>query len=866
VIAVTPVSRRALWRGPAVDLTIAALLFTMSVAIGAVYVRTVVAAGGRPRFYQEQFAAAVMLACGRGFQNVDRETIPALNEFLLTHTDAFSCANLPDRVPALALAPMQRAFRYQMSLVALTWGAAGIAWSALAPLYGVFFGTTVALAYALFRTGMGRSVAALCAAALAVSTIHLIYLPHLRDYSKAPFVLALVLLLAWLVSQPVRPGRVYAIAAAYGIVLGIGIGFRNDLLMCAPLFVPVLLFFLPGPLRAHLPVKAIALAIAAAAFVIVTRPMLAMYAPGGGGSVQHVTLLGLISPFNDAMGVTDDGLYEWGYDFKDEFVQAEVASYANRVHGRDGFLEMYGLEYDRSAAEYIKTIATTFPADVLVRGYASVIKVLAVPYNTTSLQPPTWVSNPRVIRAYHGRERILRALGILWPFVVGVALIAISWRSVRLALFAMVIVLYLGALPALQFNERHFFHLEFLAWWALGFVLYQTWQRLWRAARSGARAPAGAVAPAHDADQQVTRSSAIGRRLVTVAGLWTAIAALLLGSLWTLRQYQQRQVRLLLERYVAFEKTALDRAATPIGGDRVLVDSPARSESVARSGDRDAVHSEYVVAEFGEGSCDELKLDVTFRYAATEPAFDFSRSIQVRPPLTGDATRVFFPAFFHRPRMNERVKAGYGLKGLELPASAADCLTGLYRVRDVRGVPLLMSLQLPPGWREATLYQTIDGLERRSGAEAQPEVYAFPPDLPVTRKMLTSPVTPLTSADVMAQARNVSTRGDGFQVRGVGGIGGEGRFLYLAETRPRAARIHDLFVAQGTIVRGGISLGLVQAGEWLAQVPVTRPGEFVVVIQTPKDATCSVVLANNLPGPSLWNELTIRRAGWIVNE
>jgi hypothetical protein len=145
-------------------------------------------------------------------------------------------------------------------------------------------------------------------------------------------------------------------------------------------------------------------------------------------------------------------------------------------------------------------------------------------------------------------------------------------------------------------------------------------------------------------------------------------------------------------------------------------------------------------------------------------------------------------------------------------------------------------------------------------------VYAFPPDLPVTRKMLTSPVTPLTSADVMAQARNVSTRGDGFQVRGVGGIGGEGRFLYLAETRPRAARIHDLFVAQGTIVRGGISLGLVQAGEWLAQVPVTRPGEFVVVIQTPKDATCSVVLANNLPGPSLWNELTIRRAGWIVNE
>ena len=40
-------------------------------------------------------------------------------------------------------------------------------------------------------------------------------------------------------------------------------------------------------------------------------------------------------------------------------------------------------------------------------------------------------------------------------------------------------------------------------------------------------------------------------------------------------------------------------------------------------------------------------------------------------------------------------------------------------------------------------------------------------------------------------------------------------------------------------------------------------GDFVVVIKVPGDGDYSVVLANNLPGRSLHNQLTIERIGWV---
>jgi hypothetical protein len=101
-------------------------------------------------------------------------------------------------------------------------------------------------------------------------------------------------------------------------------------------------------------------------------------------------------------------------------------------------------------------------------------------------------------------------------------------------------------------------------------------------------------------------------------------------------------------------------------------------------------------------------------------------------------------------------------------------------------------------------------------------------------------------------------------VAGVGGVGGRGPFLYLAEMKPRVLKKDSYVIAQGLIEKGGLSFGIVRGDEWVAQVPFTHPGPFAVVVKVPEDAEYKVVLANNLIGTSLDNRLVVTRAGVIA--
>src|SRR6267154_1107559 len=114
--------------------------------------------GGRPFFSQTCFEPAVMVACGKGFV-ISQPQPPALQDFLFEKTDRFSCDELPRDLKVGTDGLVQRPWRYLMTSVAVAWMALGISWSGLAPLFGVFYGATAALAYALFRLLAGRIAA-----------------------------------------------------------------------------------------------------------------------------------------------------------------------------------------------------------------------------------------------------------------------------------------------------------------------------------------------------------------------------------------------------------------------------------------------------------------------------------------------------------------------------------------------------------------------------------------------------------------------------------------------------------------------------------------------------------------------------------
>jgi hypothetical protein len=256
-------------------------------------------------------------------------------------------------------------------------------------------------------------------------------------------------------------------------------------------------------------------------------------------------------------------------------------------------------------------------------------------------------------------------------------------------------------------------------------------------------------------------------------------------------------------------------------------------------------------------------MDVTFRYGATEPQHDFSRTIQVRPPAAPQATRVFFPAYSHAARGSGSVRSGYALAGIDVPSSAADCVAQVARVRDTRELPVLMNLALPPRWQDATLYGTLSDLEDRRNGDQPPPVYTFPPDLVVQRSLMLSAIQPFERGDVTPQSGRVEIGSDG--TWRVSGVGGRGKFLYLAEVKPRAVRRGSTVLAQGRLVRGGISFGLIRHGEWVAQVNVTVPGGFIAVVQAPEDADYEVALGNYVLGASLRYDVEIDRAGWVVD-
>ena len=116
-------------------------------------------AGGAQYFYQSDFGPAVMLACGRAFQDPDTRNAPALAAFLSQQSDSVDCASVPSTIETTPMNPFQRGVRYLEVAVALTWKITGVSWSRLDILPGALFGTVAALTYGVLRLALTRTIA-----------------------------------------------------------------------------------------------------------------------------------------------------------------------------------------------------------------------------------------------------------------------------------------------------------------------------------------------------------------------------------------------------------------------------------------------------------------------------------------------------------------------------------------------------------------------------------------------------------------------------------------------------------------------------------------------------------------------------------
>jgi hypothetical protein len=616
----------------------AALFVALSIWATFYWQRTT--AHGQPFYYQLYFEPAVMIACGKGMV-VARPQVQEMVPFLLQKVDRFSCAAIPANAP-LGTEDMFQVgtWRYLMLAVGLTWRIVGVSWSALGPLFGILFGATIAAAYLTFRLGMSVPLAFFAAVALRFPLMHLKYLPILRDYAKAPFALLLMFLMGLLVAGKASRTRVLAIAAAYGAVNGIAYGFRMDFTAFIPPFLVTLALFVEGGPMRNLALKAAAAGLALTTYLIAAWPVISTLEQARSGCGWHVILMGFSQDIDPRLGV-DRPPYQLNREYLDEYAFTTVTSQAARRQPGIGHFGWCGPAYSTASRNYLLQLASFFPADFIVRAFASIRRVVELPFSPV---PGIDDDDGKVVDWGAGH-------GVGLTIVVAAIGLALA-SDLRIGLFLIFFLLYFGSLPVIQFDHRHFFYLIFITWWAGGFLI--------QAGIDGRPAQPLRWLPA----------------FAIPAGIAVAFAVLL----WAARMYQQPVVRALLSEYVAETREPIPamQLASPQQGIRTAPQT-------------DPETADFIVVDLNGSRCD-AHAAVGFEYAdpARKP---YGRVFTLAPDSRSDGlTHIFMPIY-----------DGFGR--LNLPKSDNGCVDGVYRVRDPRRLPLLLETVLVPSWRRQPLYQ-----------------------------------------------------------------------------------------------------------------------------------------------------------------
>ncbi len=215
-----------------------------------------------------------MLACGKGYVvPLKNGAAPALDAFVSQKIRSLDCASIPDvatKEPNL----FQSGQMYLIGSVGMLWKLTGVGWDRLGPLYGLLYGLYALAAYGVFRLGIGRTFALVTTLVLVTSTFQLDNLPHLRDFAKAPFILVLILLMAWMVKYPLSVRSYLGLASLTGAVMGVGVGFRMDLFTFLPPALVAIWLFSPGPTFGNARIKTASSLLMLASFVLAGWPIL----------------------------------------------------------------------------------------------------------------------------------------------------------------------------------------------------------------------------------------------------------------------------------------------------------------------------------------------------------------------------------------------------------------------------------------------------------------------------------------------------------------------------------------------------------------------------------------------------------------
>lgn len=262
-------------------------------------------------YWRPQLTPAISLACGAGFLDLRTPLPVVLRDFLQSERNDFNCAEISDWVNATKpigtdlVGHLILPQRYLYETIGYYWKWRGVSWSAVNELAGILFAFTNALAYFLFRIGMGRALAMVASVLYLSSPFQLSGISNIRDYGKTPFLVLSILLIGLICTTITRPRRFLLACVALGTGIGVGVGFRGDLFVMLPLVISVIpLFAKVSAMR----LRIAGLLAALSFFFLFSYPIRAHVAKGS--NHFHAFLVGFSNVYDDDFGVRP-AFYRW---------------------------------------------------------------------------------------------------------------------------------------------------------------------------------------------------------------------------------------------------------------------------------------------------------------------------------------------------------------------------------------------------------------------------------------------------------------------------------------------------------------------------------------------------------------------------
>jgi hypothetical protein len=677
-------------------------IFIVAGGAGMVYISTW---GQTADFLQTGFGPSVMLGCGRGFVNPKASAVPELAAFLRPELhrdgppviDSFSCDLLPEDMPAVPFTGIQKRTWHMFWIAGWVWRFLGVAWSSLTPLYGFLFGMSAVAAYGLFRLVMNPVIAVFCTTLFLMSPIQLHYLPRLRDFAKAPFMLLALYCLVLLLAYPRGWKRALWTGALAGASIGLATGFRAEAVMYLVLFVPAVWLFYSGWRWPSWGGRTVATAAFLLCFILAAWPVLMKFQ--NYGERTHPFLMGFGEIYDGRLGVAND-TYQVSQRFLDAEALAQLNAHNLYLDGAAKPIIYETVGYEAVGDDYfIRNLLWRFPGDLATRTYASGLRILD---ELRGGAMPRGITHPVLESPYRMRARVMDTLFSRTRYVALALLLLLGALSPRLGFMALYVSFCLAGMASVQFATRHYFHLELIPLLAGGVVLHVVWTLLTLAfPRTRARLP----------EEVFTRAWFVGRVKV---GLAFAVATTLLVLVpWhALRWHQDRELTVLFQDYEAAERdTIWPTVVADVDGKVRLGCGPASfSEGLPAVGPEGFFQINMLVFEFLPGP---TPVDIRLAYKGDTGERDLSWTSVVPPASEEDGAIRYYIPVYNAVWPNSPDSASWDdvgvmwtrFEGLELADTDLPRLQGVSRFRYAAGYTPLIAAKLTPGWEQSSLYQ-----------------------------------------------------------------------------------------------------------------------------------------------------------------